>query len=329
MSDAGAMSSGFRPWCHLEFVPAVLLSKWMRRRTTRPFDGIIADAARPSLIETLTSGRSVVYNNIDKDAAPTSRRFQSGGPARSRCAPSASAERARRGLWRHGGVLRPSRPRTGQVRDAPTTLGRGAGGEPRGRRLRHQPTSVLYGRSGFPGAGNSWPTAASTGAAAQSQMHRRGTRLCRAVAKRAWYPGTGEPAGGGPAPLRGDDSPPLPQPSAGTAQKKTHDHDRARLSLTPRLADAGYLLEQYEALRREALAAGWIGERGHGLAMFLARGMSAWVAAVKALVPSKRRELTAEDSAQHALPIPPHSLRAELTTVLAGMVLACSGGEGS
>jgi hypothetical protein len=35
-----------------------------------------------------------------------------------------------------------------------------------------------------------------------------------------------------------------------------------------------------------------------------------------------------EDSAQHALPIPPHSLRAELTTVLAGMVLACSGGEG-
>src|SRR5207245_1711147 len=82
----------------------------------------------------------------------------------------------------------------------------------------------------------------------------------------------GEPAGGGPAPLRGDDSPPLPQPSAGTAQKKTHDHDRARLSLTPRLADAGYLLEQYEALRREALAAGWIGERGHGLAMFLARG---------------------------------------------------------
>ena len=164
MSDAGAMSSEFRPWCHLEFVPAVLWSKWMRRRTTRPFDGIIADAARPSLIETLTSGRSVVYNNIDKYAAPTSRRFQSGGPARSRCAPSASAERARRGLWRHGGVLRPSRPRTGQVRDAPTTLGRGAGGEPRGRRLRHQPTSVLYGRSGFPGAGNSWPTAASTGA---------------------------------------------------------------------------------------------------------------------------------------------------------------------
>jgi len=75
------------------------------------------------------------------------------------------------------------------------------------------------------------------------------------------------------------------------------------------------------------LAGGWSDERGHGLAMFVARGMSAWVAAVRALAPSKRREVSGEDSAQQALPTPLDSFRAELTTVLAGMVLACSDGD--
>jgi transposase len=109
-------------------------------------------------------------------------------------------------------------------------------------------------------------------------------------------------------------------------KKKTHDHQV--ISLTPQIADRLYLLEQYEALRREALEADW-GERGHGMALFLTRGMTAWVAAVEALAPaaSKPQHDAAKDAAQSPQPKLAFSFRAELTAVLAGIVLACSGAE--
>lgn len=71
------------------------------------------------------------------------------------------------------------------------------------------------------------------------------------------------------------------------------------------------------------------GERGHGMALFLARGMTAWVAAVEALAPAatKPQQCAADDAALSHRPTISFSFRAELTTVLAGMVLACSGGE--
>jgi hypothetical protein len=77
-------------------------------------------------------------------------------------------------------------------------------------------------------------------------------------------------------------------------------------------------------LRREAVEGDWE-ERGHGLALFLARGMTAWVAAVEALAPAApKRQCAADDSSQSHRPTISFSFRAELTTVLAGMVLACS-----
>ncbi|HEY2483777.1 MAG TPA: hypothetical protein VGI36_01435 [Candidatus Binataceae bacterium] len=87
-----------------------------------------------------------------------------------------------------------------------------------------------------------------------------------------------------------------------------------------------FLHEQYETLRREALAENGR-ERGHGLALFLARGMTAWVAAVGALTPvvSKPQQCIADDGSHSPRATLPVSYRAELTTVLAGMVLACSG----
>jgi hypothetical protein len=94
----------------------------------------------------------------------------------------------------------------------------------------------------------------------------------------------------------------------------------------PVLVDARYVLEEYERLRREALEGGWSGERGHGLVLFLARGMSSWIGALTALA-SERWAMAAGDSPRDPLPIPPRSVRAELTTVLAGMVLACCAGE--
>jgi len=82
-------------------------------------------------------------------------------------------------------------------------------------------------------------------------------------------------------------------------------------------------LRHYEALRREALATTPVGPRGHGLALFVTRGMAAWLTALAALVP--RRGLPPIVSAPREGPgrILP-TVRTELTTVLAGMVLACA-----
>jgi hypothetical protein len=87
------------------------------------------------------------------------------------------------------------------------------------------------------------------------------------------------------------------------------------------------LVEQYEALRREAVAALPFGPRGHGLALFLARGMPAWLAAVTALgarPAAAPADAWARDRHDPGL-LP--AARADLTTVLAGMVLACAAVE--
>lgn len=92
-------------------------------------------------------------------------------------------------------------------------------------------------------------------------------------------------------------------------------------------AEPGWLLEHYEALRREALDGTRNGERGHGLALFLARGMIAWLDALRALTPTPSQGSTAGATQKPPLdraPIPPPSVRVELTMMLAGMVLALS-----
>jgi hypothetical protein len=91
----------------------------------------------------------------------------------------------------------------------------------------------------------------------------------------------------------------------------------------PAVADAPYVVEQYEALRREALEVAPFGPRGQGLALFLARGMPAWLAALTALAPSRPAHRLDDAPSERQLPCLP-SARAALTTVLAGMVLACT-----
>lgn len=92
-------------------------------------------------------------------------------------------------------------------------------------------------------------------------------------------------------------------------------------------ADAAYFQQQYEALRREALGPRGSLERGHGLALFLSHGMVAWMTALSALGPPR---LSPSGESQRTSPPPPSEfaaeVRSELTTLLAGMVLACHGG---
>ncbi len=93
--------------------------------------------------------------------------------------------------------------------------------------------------------------------------------------------------------------------------------------MSPVRAEPQDVVEQYEALRREALEVAPFGPRGHGLALLVARGLPAWLTALTALVPPRpRRPVDAPQTerAPRLLPV----ARVELTTVLAGLVLACA-----
>ena len=83
------------------------------------------------------------------------------------------------------------------------------------------------------------------------------------------------------------------------------------------------VVDQYEALRREAFEVAPFGPRGHGLALLVARGLPAWLTALTALVPPRRRRPVDEPPAERAPRLLP-AARVELTTVLAGLVLACA-----
>jgi len=86
------------------------------------------------------------------------------------------------------------------------------------------------------------------------------------------------------------------------------------------------LVEQYEALRREASSCE--APRGHGLALFVARGMTAWMAASRAVV--MQRVEPAPQRADVGVPCG-HAVvvgeRGRLSSVLASMVLVCVEGE--
>ena len=86
--------------------------------------------------------------------------------------------------------------------------------------------------------------------------------------------------------------------------------------------DPTYLFDQYESLRKEALEASSAGRRGHGLALFLSRGMTAWLGALTVFAPMASPEVLKE-TASHDRPDLPPAVRPDLTLVLADMVLAC------
>jgi hypothetical protein len=77
---------------------------------------------------------------------------------------------------------------------------------------------------------------------------------------------------------------------------------------------------EYENLRRDALDRS--SRRGHGLALFVSRGMMAWLEALTALAPRPPRPSAPTESVDFA-----PGLQPDLTTLLANMVLSCLGRE--
>lgn len=86
--------------------------------------------------------------------------------------------------------------------------------------------------------------------------------------------------------------------------------------------DPTYLCDQYESLRKEAFEVSPAARGGHGLALFLSRGMKAWLGALAAFTPMASPEVFKE-TVSHNKPYLPPAVRPDLTLVLADMVLAC------
>jgi hypothetical protein len=87
---------------------------------------------------------------------------------------------------------------------------------------------------------------------------------------------------------------------------------------------SAYIVDQYEALRREAMEADLGGGVGHGLALLLYRGMTAWISALSVLGKRPMDRATPHDVMFCCLKVELlPATRCDLTAVMADMVLAC------
>jgi hypothetical protein len=87
--------------------------------------------------------------------------------------------------------------------------------------------------------------------------------------------------------------------------------------------DPDHALAQYELLRRAVTAGSGSGLLGPGRVVLQSRGLPAWLSALTALSPARVRPAPAVlHPTEGPRLLPP--VRAELTVVVAGLVLACT-----
>ncbi len=88
-------------------------------------------------------------------------------------------------------------------------------------------------------------------------------------------------------------------------------------------SDPGYMVDQYEALRKHALETDAAAHRGQGFVLFLVRGMPGWLTALAVLAPSAERPGRPSESGWLlGKPNLPSSVQSDFTSVLTDMVLA-------
>jgi hypothetical protein len=90
--------------------------------------------------------------------------------------------------------------------------------------------------------------------------------------------------------------------------------------MTPALSEANRMVDQYEALRKEATDGGAMFRNAYGVALFLSRGMTDWLLASAQLVSPTMAIASTQDYSPVAVSVADQT---NLTLLLADMVLAC------
>src|SRR6266849_4376686 len=225
---------------------------------------------------------------------------------------SASPRRDRRAVCQRQ-LFRSQRSRPGQVRDAAPGAERGSLGDWRRDGFRLLPALVLSSAGSLRGGWACRPGSPQTRSQAGTQADRRGPGLPRRD--------TPEEA------VRADNGTGALDPTAFRNQGASTEHrtqPAASSKKTP-LNEPGDppiarpdLTEQYEQLRRDATGRSAHAVQGLGLALFLRRGMTAWMQAWSQCTDCAAPNTHPRPATPAAVPM---DLRAQIATLLAGIIL--------
>src|SRR5215471_13291702 len=225
----------------------------------------------------------------------------------------ATSQRDRRAVC-HRQLLRSQRCRPGQIRDAAPRAERGPFGERRRDGFRLLPALVLSGAVCLRGGRARWPSSPQARSQASPQADRGGPGLyCRDAPERAVHADTGAGALN-PRAFRNEGSSTKYRAQLTAASKKTPlNESGAQPRSIPDLTD------EYEQLRREAISRSEFGSKGLGLALFLRRGMTAWMQAWAQCTDHGAPNAHSQPATTAAAV--PIDLRAQVATLLAGIIL--------
>lgn len=225
-----------------------------------------------------------------------------------------TAWRGHRQTVRRGQLFRSQRSRSGQIRDAPPGAERASAGFRGGGRLRVLKAILLPGAVGIRAGRTRRPGSAQARAQAGAQTDRRSSDLHR----------------------RNTSAGPLGSTwRHGALDSPAFWHDRASAKHRARvtapskktpLREPDYkpvnppdLVANYEQLRRDSTGVSARGHEGLGLALFLRRGMKAWMQAWSQCPGHISPQ--AQTQAAMAAPVP-LDVRMQVATVLAGIILS-------
>jgi hypothetical protein len=239
-------------------------------------------------------------------------RSQTRGSATTRDSESASPRRDRRAVCQRQ-LFRSQRSRPGQVRDAAPGAERGSLGDWRRDGFRLLPALVLSSAGCLRGGWARWTGSSQTRPQAGAQAHRRGPGLhCRDASERACCADTGTGAAD-PRTFRDKGSSTKHRTQPAASSKKTPRNESSGQPIAP-----PDLTEQYEQLRREATGRSEHEVQGLGLALFLRRGMTAWMQAWSQCTGCAAPNTHPRPATPAAVP---RDLRTQIATLLAGIIL--------
>jgi hypothetical protein len=224
-----------------------------------------------------------------------------------------TARRSHRSAVCQGQLFRSQGSCPGQIRDAAPRAERGTFSDGRRHDFRLLPALVLPSAIRFRTGWARRPGPPQTRPQTGAQTHRRGPGLHRRDTPERAVPASAGTGALDPRAFRDKGSSAEYRTQLAAASKKTPlNESGGQLRSTPDLT------EQYEQLRREATSHSEHGGEGLGLALFLRRGMTAWMQAWSQCTEQVPPAAHPQPATAAIVPI---DLRTQIATLLAGIIL--------